>query len=164
MQTVTKCLSILNHMAGKVPNVQNMAVVISVGSTGIPHLDHPSPQFHGLESRLKECADIFPASIKVSKSAPEATAQRQESELILLSILMDDESLKTNKDIEIEKGYMSSHLQTNQMKNSKPSKTKFLLKKKFNFEKQRKKHSKSPSTDGIDMAQLDLQPLLFCQN
>mmetsp|Transcript_578 Transcript_578/g.905 ORF Transcript_578/g.905 Transcript_578/m.905 type:complete len:627 (+) Transcript_578:20-1900(+) len=48
-----------------------------------------------------------------------------------------------------------------QMKSSKPSKTKFLLKKKFNFEKRRKKSSKLPSANDIDMARIDFAAAAF---
>ncbi len=185
-QIIQHCLTYLNpHMnptSLKAFYNPNMAVVLCVGVAGMEELYHLHPQVYDLFPKMDQFASEFSSfllspslstttitststttkSIPKIKTPPPTSIEkrmeeRHEIELLLMSILLDDESIKTNTDVELEKGnFYSIHQQLQQQQQHLPNQssiqsklslsaspfnttkssssnntTKFLLKKKF---------------------------------
>jgi len=155
---ISMALSLINpfmeHNSGKNnPQNDDLSIVISIGITGMNQLQYTSSHLCNIPNRIEECANHLINKLKKCNSTNEAMTQKQEIELVLTSVLIDDESIKTNEDIELlERGILDSSLQHNKndikhkIKLSRSS-SKFSLPKKFHFasDKRQRKFNRKTS-------------------
>jgi len=156
---IQKCISSFQPVVDKKNSTMDLhihAIVISVGVTGSPYSYSSSPHIYKLRKRLKEFALSFEdlklckvdANANANANATSAHDQKRNLELMLLSLLMDDESLKTNAQFDAEYG---SNIDSDtemilNAKNNASSKPK-LFPKKFTFAERRRRRKKDEKED-----------------
>lgn len=126
-----------NSESGAILSLPYKAVVVTVAISGSPYRPNFSPQLFSLRRRIQEFASSIDA-LKLCKTYVggrdgHSAAQKQDIELMLLSLLMDDECLKTNSQFDLQYGnYIEADTEmTFHAKN--PSKSKKLFSKKLKF-------------------------------
>lgn len=122
-----------------------LAATVCVGVTGMPYSYAACPCMSSLTERLGDCRETLRMKDFWAKEEP-----MQDIELILLSVLMDDEHLKTNEMVELEKGMFSQTsgylFDESGNKNEKTKLSQIRQRnKKFSFTDLRRKKNKSTS-------------------
>jgi len=122
------------------------AVVIAVGVTGAPYSHHSSPIMNNLHERMQEMKETIDSSFHICNSKftkNKADSQRESLEIMLLSLIVDDESLKTNIQFDIDNGnQLDAETEMILSNYSKTSSSKPKLFKKITFADRRRKRKK----------------------
>jgi len=141
-----KCLSSFHAIgnAGSVMNFPIHGIVIALGVTGSPHSAIFSPQTQSLHKRMMEFGSAL-RSIKICSDEELQQKQKVDLEIMLLSILMDDESLKTNSQFDAEYGNFADNEEHIEL-NTKARKPK-LFPKKFAFKDKKRRRRKDEVGD-----------------
>jgi hypothetical protein len=149
---VEKCISTFQPMVQNTGTNKNAdlnlpykAAVVTIGISGSPFRTNFSPHAYTLRKRLEEFVSsinalkLCKAYINGNETNKNASDQRQDLELMLMSLLMDDESLKTNSQFDAQYGN-NVDTDTEMVFNTKnPSKSKLFPKKLKFAEKRRRK-------------------------
>jgi hypothetical protein len=141
-----KCISSFHAIAnvGSFMNLPIHGIVIALGVTGSPHSAMFLPQTQSLHKRMMEFSSAL-RSIKLCSNKELQQKQKVDLEIMLLSILMDDESLKTNAQFDAEYGNFADNEEQTELdiKASKPK----LSRKKFSFKDKKRRRRKDEGED-----------------
>ena len=141
-----KCISSFHAIAnvGSFMNLPIHGIVIALGVTGSPHSAMFLPQTQSLHKRMIEFSSAL-RSIKLCSNKELQQKQKVDLEIMLLSILMDDESLKTNAQFDAEYGNFADNEEQTELdiKASKPK----LSRKKFSFKDKKRRRRKDEGED-----------------
>jgi len=141
-----KCISSFQ----KIDNVANFpirGIIIAIGVTGASRSAKFGLQTQSLRKRMMEFAASL-RSIKLCSDEEMQQRQKIDLETILLSLLMDDESLKTNLQFDAEFGNVvdsEAHAEID-AKASKPK----LFPKKFSFKEKRKRRRRKDEGEEVN--------------
>ena len=138
--TISNCLAIINPTSisktstiEKNNNNHNWSLAVCIGCTGISSqlLYHTLSQYQPLLSKINQLSTILSPSSASTKfnisSIKDAVLYRNELELLLSSILLDDEIVTTNEQIQaLEQGNFNSFQQNQHQQQQQQSSTKSL--------------------------------------
>ena len=148
MKLAQKCISSFQTIdnVGSLVNFPIHGIVIAVGVSGAPLSTKFAPQTQCLRNRMMEFAASL-RSIKLCSDKEMQQKQKIDFEIILLSILMDDESLKTNAQFAVEFGSVVDY-EAHAEVDAQASKPK-LFPKKFSFKDKKRRRRRKDEGDEI---------------
>ena len=142
---IRKCICAFNPMGHMGIDLPFNAIVITIGLTGAPYQTNFSSNLYILRDRLKEFVELMEGLREIEpKDVKQMMNKKQDLELMLLSLLMDDECLLTNTQFDVQNGNHIDNTAEMIVNQKDQSKSKLFPKKlKFAEKRRRKKeHAK----------------------